>query len=157
MGQEHYPNLEMDMGRYVRSKETCKLVGASVQLHMVRANIVTDDLAGHYHGHLPSQDHGCSCGHGCVLWQLCHRAWLGSMPCLNKTCNFCGSYGHFESKTDASQNQAAVYDVWLAGRNIQYNQQKDVDDFDTAIYTITTSDRVHKHDNDMQCRLRIIM
>ena len=46
MGQEHYPNLEMDMGRYEQSKETCKLVGASVQLHIVRANIVTDDLAG---------------------------------------------------------------------------------------------------------------
>ena len=32
-----------------------------------------------------------------------------------------------------------------------------MDDFNTAIYTITTSDRVHKHDNDMQCKLRIIM
>ena len=93
---------------------------------------------------------------------------MGQCPAYNKTCNFCGCMGHFESscrkkkrvmhiQTDASHDQAAGYDGNTAGQNIQHSQQGDLDDFDAAqcesltIYMTTTSDTVHKRDNDMWC------
>ena len=76
--------------------------------------------------------------------------------------------GHFESscrkkkrvmhiQTDASHDQAVGYDGNTAGQNIKHSQQGDLDDFDAAqcesltIYMTTTSDTVHKRDNDMWC------